>query len=187
MWHATSGRALAVASLVATLAAARPAEAEPPIVLIGVVVAVVDGDTIDVRLSGRVERVRYIGIDAPEIDHPARPGRAARAGAPGGVAAARANAALVAGRSVSLELDVERRDRYGRLLAYVWAGRTLVNAELVRRGHARAWPIPPNLRHATLFAALDAEAAAARSALASAPTASLVHCAHGGGLVSYER
>src|SRR6185295_15463235 len=78
-----------------------------------------------------------------------------------------------------LELDAEHRDRYGRLLAYVWVGPTMVNAELVRGGYARALPIPPNLRHARLFAALESAARAARRGLwASHPPASVV---------SYER
>src|SRR6266852_2186361 len=74
------------------------------------VVYVDDGDTIDVSIGDHVERVRYIGVDAPEIEHGARGGRPARRGARGGVAAARLNAALVAGHTVRLELDVEERD-----------------------------------------------------------------------------
>ena len=78
------------------------------------VLRVVDGDTIRVRLDGRTERVRYIGVDTPESVKPGTPVQcfAKRA--------SRANAALVAGRSVKLVGDVEHRDRYGRLLAYVY-------------------------------------------------------------------
>ncbi len=50
-----------------------------------------------------------------------------------------------------LRFDRERRDAYGRLLAYVHAGRRFVNAELVRRGYARTLAIPPNTSHAPLF------------------------------------
>jgi micrococcal nuclease len=133
--------------------------------LTGAVVHVDDGDTIDVRIGVRVERVRYIGIDAPEVAHEPGGGRPGHAGAPGGHGAARLNAALVGGRVVGLELDVEARDRYGRLLAYVWVGDTLVNAELIRRGYARAMPIAPNLRYARRFAALESEARAERRGL----------------------
>ena len=103
-----------------------------------------DGDTIRVRLdSGRLERVRYIGIDTPEI---------ARPGAPGECYSERASAfneRLVGDRDVRLELDVEERDRYGRLLAYVYAGGRFVNALLVREGYAEPLTVPPNVRYVT--------------------------------------
>jgi len=142
------------------LLASSPAAAAwtyPPATLEAIVVHVDDGDTIDVRVDGRVERVRYIGIDAPEIAHEGS------GGAPGGEAAARLNRTLLRGRHVRLELDQERRDRYGRFLAYVWAGGTMVNLEMVRLGYARALTIPPNVRYARRFA--RAEASAARAAL----------------------
>jgi micrococcal nuclease len=151
-------RAVAVALVAVPPAVAAPGVATAGIV--GTVVHVDDGDTIDVRIGARVVRVRYIGIDAPEIAHGDR-----GPGGPGGFAAARLNAALVGGRAVRLELDVERHDRYGRVLAYVWTGDTMLNAELVGRGYARAMPIAPNLRHAARFAALEAEARAARRGL----------------------
>src|SRR5881394_4096428 len=66
------------------------------------------------------------------------------------------------GRTVSLELDAEQRDRYGRLLAYVWLDeRTLFNAEIVRAGYATAYTVAPNVRYATWFRALEREARAA--------------------------
>lgn len=114
-----------------------------------------DGDTIDVKIGGRLERVRYIGIDAPEVPHHGQ------GGTPGGEAAAQLNRAMVDRRRVRLETDVEPRDRYGRLLAYVWLGDTMVNLELVRRGYARALTIPPNLRYARWFTGAEAEARAA--------------------------
>ena len=114
------------------------------------VVRVVDGDTIRVRLDGRTERVRYIGVDTPESVKPGAPVQcyAKRAAA--------ANAALVAGRSVRLVSDVERRDRYGRLLAYVYRepDGAFVNAQLVRDGYARTLTIAPNVAHARQFAQL---------------------------------
>ncbi len=124
---------------------------------------VVDGDTIDVELpGGNEDTVRYIGIDTPETVKPDTPVQC------GGPEAHDANERLVGGRIVKLRFDAERRDVYGRLLAYVYlpgagpAGRPLfVNAELVRRGLARTLTIPPNDSFASLFARLAARAGAA--------------------------
>lgn len=123
-------------------------------VLRGRVVRVTDGDTIRVALGNRSERVRYIGIDTPEEVRPDTPVQcyARRAAAE--------NARLVAGRRVRLVLDVEARDRFGRLLAYVYRaddGR-FVNEALVRGGFARTLTIRPNVRFAGRFAALAREA-----------------------------
>jgi micrococcal nuclease len=64
----------------------------------------------------------------------------------------------VDGQRVRLELDAQVRDQYGRLLAYVWVGNVMVNAELVRRGYAQVMTIPPNVKHAALFVRLQREA-----------------------------
>src|SRR5262245_30337210 len=127
--------ALACMLVALLLPLATPRETAGQPALTGTVVHVDDGDTIDVRIAERVERVRYIGVDAPEIAHEPRGRRPGRFGAPGGRDAARLNAALVAHRVVRLELDVKPRDRYGRLLAYVWSDETMINAELLRRGY----------------------------------------------------
>jgi micrococcal nuclease len=127
------------------------------------VTRVVDGDTIDVALPGGDEdTVRYIGIDTPETVKPGTPVQC------GGPRAHEANEGLVGGRTVRLRFDAERRDVYGRLLAYVFlpgggpGGRSLfVNAELARRGLARTLTIPPNDAYAGLFARLAARAGAA--------------------------
>ena len=125
--------------------------------LSGTVVRTVDGDTVWVRLAGGVEKVRYIGIDTPEVNHPTRGEE------PGGRAATEINRGLVDDRPVRLEPDVQLRDRHGRLLAYVWVRRAdgvevMVNAELVRLGWAAVLTVPPNVRHAELFRKLAAEA-----------------------------
>ncbi len=75
-------------------------------------------------------------------------------------APARDRAATLAppGSTVTLELDVQTHDRYGRLLAYVWAGKVLVNLELVREGYACPLTIPPNVRHAGAVAQAAREA-----------------------------
>jgi micrococcal nuclease len=110
----------------------------------GVVVRVVDGDTIRVRLGDAVERVRYIGIDTPETVKPGTPVQCF------GKAASAYNARLVRAQRVRLVFDAERRDRYGRLLAYVYRqpDGLFVNAEMVRRGYAETLRIAPNVAHA---------------------------------------
>jgi micrococcal nuclease len=123
---------------------------------------VVDGDTIEVELpDGSEEDVRYIGIDTPETVKPDTPVQC------GGPRAHEVNERLVAGREVTLRFDAERRDVYGRLLAYVYLPATgpgglplFVNAELVRRGLARTLTIPPNDSFAALFDRLAARAGA---------------------------
>jgi len=120
--------------------------------LTGTVVRVVDGDTIHVRVNGRIEKVRYIGVNTPETHHPTKGEE------PGGREATEVNRRLVEGKTVSLELDVQERDRYGRLLAYVYVGDTMVGAELVRLGYAQVMTIPPNVRHQELFGKLERQA-----------------------------
>ena len=123
---------------------------------------VVDGDTVDVAMAdGDEETVRYIGIDTPETVKPDTPVQC------GGPKAHAVNERLVGDRSVTLRFDAERRDVYGRLLAYVYlpaarpGGHPLfVNAELVRLGLARTLTIPPNDSFASLFARLAARAGA---------------------------
>jgi len=120
----------------------------------GRVVKVVDGDTIQVLVGGRREKVRYIGVDTPETKHPTKGVQCY------GKAAAAFNERLVGGERVRLVRDVEQRDRYGRLLAYVYRVRDglFVNAELARLGYAQPLSIAPDVRHAARFAALAREA-----------------------------
>jgi micrococcal nuclease len=119
------------------------------------VVHVSDGDTIVVRIGGRTERVRYIGIDAPEVAHP-------EDGTPAecwGDEAAEANAALVGGRQVALEADVNDRDRFGRLLRHVWVaagdGWQLVGKALVSSGAVEARSYPPDIARDEEFDAAE--------------------------------
>ena len=121
----------------------------PGATLSGRVHWVVDGDTIIVDGVGTV---RYLGIDTPELHHPRKPlQRYARD-------ARRANLRLVGGRDVSLVTDRERRDKYGRLLAYVYVDGRMANAALVCEGMARTLPFWPNLRFATMFERMRADA-----------------------------
>jgi micrococcal nuclease len=150
-----------LAPLLLLLGLALPAVAQSP--LEGTVTRIVDGDTIHVDVGGRVEKVRYIGVNTPEVHHP-RKGEE-----PGGRAAAAVNRQLVSGRHVRLELDAQSRDRHGRLLAYVWVADTMVNAELVRRGFAQVMTVPPNVRHQSLFVKLQREAREAGRGLWAEP------------------
>jgi micrococcal nuclease len=114
----------------------------------GTVTSVHDGDTITVLAnSGLVEKVRLIGIDAPESGQ-----------SPHDEQALAALSALVRGKPVTLVTDVQQRDQYGRLLAYVWVGQTFVNLEMVKRGQAVLLTIPPNVKHTQAFTAAQAAA-----------------------------
>jgi micrococcal nuclease len=115
----------------------------------------VDGDTIEARIGDRLEDVRYIGVDTPETVKPGTPVQCF------GHRASRYDRGLVEHRRVRLVFGVERRDVYGRLLAYVYIGHRFVNADLVRRGLARTLTIPPNDRYAGLFQRLELGAARA--------------------------
>lgn len=102
------------------------------------VTRIVDGDTI---VCGRAGRIRLIGMDTPELSQ-----------APFGVQASSALAAMIQpGSDVQLEQDVEARDRYGRLLAYVWLDGTLVNWRMIREGWAVLLTYPPNVQYVDWF------------------------------------
>lgn len=107
------------------------------------VIRVLDGDTIEIE-SG--ERVRYLGINAPE------------SGQPFSTESTRENERLVAGRIVNLEFDVQTQDRYGRLLAHIWVGNMLVNKEIVKNGYAVSETIQPNVKYQDLILEAQQEA-----------------------------
>jgi micrococcal nuclease len=128
------------------------------------VLRVVDGDTILVAIDGRQERVRYIGVDTPETVKPNTPVQCF------GKRASAENHRLVDGRAVRLVADAEARDRYGRLLAYVYRvdDGLFVNETLVRGGFATTLAIAPNVHFADRFAALAGQARGAGRGLWSA-------------------
>ena len=117
------------------------------------VIRVIDGDTIELATG---EKVRYIGIDTPETVHPSKPVQFM------GKEASGFNRELVEGKDVRLEYDVQRTDKYGRTLAYVYVGDTFVNAELVKQGYAQLMTIPPNVKYQDLFLVLQKEAREAK-------------------------
>jgi micrococcal nuclease len=106
------------------------------------VVHVVDGDTIEVDDGGRRETVRLLGVDTPETVDPRKPVQCY------GPEASAYTKQRLEGRGVGLELDVERRDRYSRLLAYVIVDGRRFNDELLEGGYARLLVIAPNGLHA---------------------------------------
>jgi micrococcal nuclease len=123
---------------------------------------VVDGDTAWFTLTdGTREKVRFIGVDTPESTTQHEPF--------GKEASAYTASILNVGRSVDLQIDVDERDRYGRLLAYVWlsppatgdaaeARTKMLNALLVEKGYAMVLTVPPNIAYVDLFVALQLEA-----------------------------
>ncbi len=112
--------------------------------------SVLDGDTVVVALSDGAEEVRLIGIDTPE------------SGEDFSELATEALGALVSEKTVDLETDVETRDQYGRLLAYVWVGSLMANEEMLRQGLATLYTVPPNARHVERLRAAQDEAQAAQ-------------------------
>lgn len=116
-----------------------------------------DGDTVQLA-DGRL--VRYIGIDAPEIDH------ARRMAQPMGLEARRRNAALVRGRTLRLEFDIERSDDYGRTLAYVFLpDGAMVNERLLQEGLAFCLATMPNVKYEGRLLAAQRTAMRAKAGL----------------------
>jgi micrococcal nuclease len=132
-------RVVALAALVTVACAAESGPVRPPGT--ATVVHVVDGDTIVARISGVDEPIRMIGIDTPETVAPERPVECF-----GPEASARTTELLPPGTEVVLERDVEARDRYDRILAYVnrAADGLFVNLVLVEEGLAESKSYPPN-------------------------------------------
>lgn len=103
---------------------------------------VIDGDTVELD-SGL--RLRYIGIDTPEMNPVECYSRQAT----------EKNRELVEGKEVRLEKDVSETDRYGRLLRYVWVGESLINEILVREGYAASSTYPPDVKYQERFRAAE--------------------------------
>ena len=107
-----------------------------------VVKRVVDGDTIELT-DGR--KVRYIGIDTPELHHPTKKVQCF------GQEAMIKNKELVEGKTIKMEKDVSETDRYKRLLRYIYVGDVFVNEYLAREGYASQSTFPPDVKYAELF------------------------------------
>jgi endonuclease YncB( thermonuclease family) len=139
--------------LIIWLAAVSPAMA---LEVVGTVVRVSDGDTLAVQVPNQrqLEKIRLLGIDCPEVAHGANdPGQE-----PWGTRAKEFAAKLVLNKQVRIETDVQPRDKYGRLLGYVFIGKTFVNLELVRNGHAMLLTYAPNVKYVDQFTKAQREA-----------------------------
>ena len=127
------------------------------------VLRVIDGDTMVIGMPDRTEEhLRLIGVDAPEMGAPPEPC---------GLEAAAYAAKILEGRTAFLEVDVEPRDRHGRLLGYLWIERPtelppeldtlrahLFNARLLVNGYAQLMTMPPNVKYVEYFRLFQREA-----------------------------
>ena len=126
------------------------------------ILKVIDGDTVDIDINGNTERVRLIGVNTPETKHPTKPIECF-----GPEASAYMTQLLPKGTTVRIERDVEARDRYGRMLLYLYLGSNdlFINLDLVARGYGTPMSIEPNTFHRNDFVRAAAQAEAANVGL----------------------
>lgn len=110
------------------------------------VTRVIDGDTFECVIDGKTQKVRLIGVDTPESVHPDKNKNIAE-----GKKASDYTKEKLQGKKVGLEFDVQKNDKYGRILAYVWNGSKMYNLELLEKGYAKVMTIPPNIKYSELF------------------------------------
>jgi micrococcal nuclease len=115
---------------------------------------VVDGDTIDVQIDGKEETIRLLLVDTPETVHPSKPVQ------PFGPEASDFMKELLKGEEVELEIGISERDKYGRILAYVYTKEgKMVNELLLKKGLARvAYIFPPNTKYVDDFREIQRDA-----------------------------
>jgi micrococcal nuclease len=118
----------------------------------GLVTKVVDGDTLDVTINGKEERVRLLLVDTPETKHPNKPVQ------PFGPEASEFTTSTLLGKQIGLEKDVSERNRYGRVLAYVWIDGKMHNEALIEKGLARVAVFPPDTKYVDEFRAKQRQA-----------------------------
>ncbi len=126
------------------------------------VIDVISGDTILVDADGVLFRVKYIGVDAPAVNHPSRGTE------PYGVAALDRNQQIVGGRTVQVETDISQSDQLGRFLRYVYVDGEMVNTMLLREGLGRLAERAPDLSYETEFVNAQNEARDAKRGIWSA-------------------
>ena len=125
-----------------------PGDLTPPVSASARLLEIHDGDTVSLAFEGKTERARLIGIDAPELGQ-----------APWGSRAKRHLKKLLGTARVGVRTDVEERDKYGRLLVYLWSSDgTFVNLEMIRQGYAHLYTLPPNIAYAEPFRSAQQEA-----------------------------
>ncbi len=113
------------------------------------VIRVIDGDTIEIE--GKI-KVRYIGVNTPELHDPKKPIECF------GQAALDENKRLVEGKEVYIQKDISETDRFKRLLRYVWVGDMFINDYLVRQGFAQVSTFPPDVKYLQQFLEAQTEA-----------------------------
>jgi len=129
------------------------------------VVKGIDGDTVKAEVNGKTESVRLIGVNTPELAHPDLHIKEQ----PYGREAEAYTTKALLGHTVYLELDAAERDKYGRLLAYIWLARPrdgsetevrekMFNARLLLNGYAQVMTVPPNVKYQDLFVRFEREA-----------------------------
>jgi len=109
-----------------------------------------DGDTIGAVVDGRFEKIRLLGIDAPEMDQ-----------RPWGKKSRECLKALIsaADSRIYIEYDIQRRDKYGRILAYIWSqDKRMLNEEMMEKGCAVLFTFPPNVKYAARLRAAQKKA-----------------------------
>lgn len=106
---------------------------------------VVDGDTLEILLNGKKEKLRLIGVDTPEMKKPNTPIMFY------GEEASQYTKKRLDKKTIELEWDINRKDQYDRLLAYVWIDGELFNRTLVSEGYARIATFPPNVKYVDKF------------------------------------
>ena len=129
------------------------------------VISITDGDTIVVDINGKTEKLRFIGIDTPETHHPSKPVQYF------GKEASDYTTKQLTNKTIYLQKDVSERDKYGRLLRYVWLVKSSTNepskeeviancfnAELVKNGYAHAYTYPPDVKYNEIFKELETKA-----------------------------
>lgn len=117
------------------------------------VVRVVDGDTIVINYDGTDEKLRLIGVDTPESVHPDKTKNTEF-----GDTVSTYSKKKLDGKKVGVEFDVQERDQYGRLLAYVYVGKTMYNKSLLKKGYASVATFPPNVKYVDDFTAIQKKA-----------------------------
>ena len=110
------------------------------------VTRVIDGDTFECVINGKTQKVRLIGVDTPESVHPDKNKNEKE-----GKEASDYTKEKLQGKKVGLEYDVQKNDKYGRILAYVWNESKMYNLELLEKGYAKVMTIPPNIKYSELF------------------------------------
>jgi len=125
------------------------------------VISVIDGDTITVKVENDIKKVRFIGIDCPELDEPF------------GSEAKEYLVGMIEGKTIYLTKDISETDQYGRLLRYIWLERpnvgqrnaiesTMLNVRLIAEGYAKLMTVEPDNKYEEVFKEIENDAQSKR-------------------------